>query len=64
MEEYPHANEKDYETILSKMQVVYTDSISYDGKLYFSYSNKHNLPIKMTKHTKNEQLLPSDSSFR
>lgn len=63
-EEFPHVSEKDYETILSKIHVVYTDSISYDGKLYFSYSSKHNLPIKMTKNIKGEQILLSDSNFR
>ena len=45
------------------MQVVYNDSISYDGAVYFSYSDKNNLPIKLTKNI-NESILPSDSSFR
>ena len=51
--------------VLSRMQVVYTDSISYDGRPFFSYSEKENLPLKLTKDIpKKEALLPSDSSSR
>lgn len=45
------------------MEVVFTDSISYDGKLYFSYSDKKNLPFKVSRKI-NEKILPSDCSFR
>lgn len=51
--------------VLSRMQVVYSDSVSYDGRPFFSYSEKENLPLRLTKDVpRNEAVLPSDSSHR
>lgn len=48
------------------MEAVWTDRISYDNRLYFSYSDPKNLPIKMTQDIvgSGESLLLSDSSYR
>ena len=55
--------QNNFEKIYSRMEAIWSKSVSFDGKTYIDYANESSKPPRLS-NRRRDDILPSDSRYR